>query len=127
MADPMLSYDIRTVTQHITLWADEVFPDRTPEGTISKMLEELGELAENPMDGWEIADVLILIFDLCDMLGFDPAKLVHNKMRVNRRRVWEVKNGVMHHVEKNENLRLVKGAIGKKMDDRPDGEEPIPS
>lgn len=98
-----VAYDIREITKDIVDWADEVFPERTPEGTVDKLVEELKELIENPMDGWEMADVLILIFDLCDMWGFDPAKLVKNKMRVNRKREWTLEGGKFRHVESNGN------------------------
>lgn len=114
-------YDVREIAQSVVDWADEVFPERTPEGTITKLTEELMELAENPMDGWEIADVLILVFDLCDMLGFDPAKLVYNKMRVNRSREWELKDGVFKHVSGKEHQngrpKRPSSAVSKTMDD----------
>ena len=116
MADD-LSYDIREISAHIVEWADTVFPDRTPEGTIKKMIEELQELTNNPMDAWEMADVFILILDLCNMLGFDLAKITRHKMRVNKSRNWMTVDGVMHHVEDNENTRCVKVTDSETVDD----------
>ena len=92
-------YDIRDMTKDIQNWLDEVYPDRTLDSTLAKLREELQELSERPLDGWEAADVVILLFDLCDIVGFDLAKLVHHKMNINRKRKWVKTDGVLKHVE----------------------------
>lgn len=92
-------YDIREITQDVQAWLSDVYPDRTLDSTLAKLREELQELSERPLDGWEAADVIILLFDLCDMAGFDIAKLVHHKMDINRKRTWSLVDGVLKHAK----------------------------
>lgn len=94
-----VSYDLREINKDIQTWLLEVYPDRTLDQVIAKLSEEIGELQERPLDGWEIADVLILLLDLCDMAGFDPAKLVKHKMDTNKKRQWQIVNGLLKHVK----------------------------
>lgn len=89
--------DIRELTASITEWCDQVHPDRTGEQMIKKLEEELKELLERPLDAWEMADLLIILFDLCNHYGFDAAKLIHHKMNINRKRTWSIKDGVLKH------------------------------
>lgn len=91
--------DVNTITALNREWLEEVFPDRTPEQVFKKLEEELEELRSEPMNAWEYADVLILLLDLLDLYGFDPAKLIHHKMLINRKRKWEMKDGVLKHVK----------------------------
>ena len=79
--------------QHdIAAWADEVIPHRTPLSIVCKMLEELSELiaSEKMSDPSEVADVAILVLDLCHLQGIDLAQAVTSKMEVNRSRTWTV-------------------------------------
>lgn len=94
-----VTYDLREMNADIQQWLAEVYPDRTLEHVIKKLNEEIAELQERPLDGWEIADVLILLLDLCDMAGFDPAKLVKHKMDTNRKRQWQTVDGLLKHVK----------------------------
>jgi hypothetical protein len=120
MSKQPTNYDIRNITLDIVSWADEVFPERTPEGTINKLIEELKELSDNPLDAWEMADVFILLLDLCDMLGFDLAKITAHKMNVNRNRRWHIENGVFKHVKENEDIGLTESTERETLDDSSD-------
>lgn len=91
--------DINKIMASNREWLDEVFPDRLPEVVFKKLEEELEELKSEPMNAWEYADVLICLLDLLDLYGFDPAKLIHHKMRINRQRKWRMIGGVLKHVE----------------------------
>lgn len=94
-----VKYDIRDITAEIRAWCDQVYPDRTRDQMISKIMEEFQELAEKPLDAWEMADILIIMLDLCHHLGFDIAKIVHHKMDINRKRQWQVnEQGILKHV-----------------------------
>lgn len=93
------TYDIREINADIQEWLARVYPERTLDQIVDKLNEEIGELQQRPLDGWEIADVMILLLDLCDTAGFDLAKLVKHKMDTNRRRSWEIKDGVLKHVK----------------------------
>lgn len=95
---PEILTDIKDITQDIVEFLDQVYPDRSLDSLIKKLKEEMGELEREPLNGWEMADVLIVLFDLCDMAGFDIAKLIHHKMQINRQRKWHIKDGVLHHV-----------------------------
>lgn len=100
MAKSQVTYDIREITEAIQLWCDEVYPDRTKEQMIAKLKEEFEEFSEKPLDAWEAADIIIILFDLCNHLGFDIAKVVHHKMDINRKRQWQInEKGVLKHVK----------------------------
>lgn len=90
--------NINEITYDIQEWLSEVFPDRHPDVVMSKLMDELEEWKERPTDAWEMADILILILDLCHMYGIDPAKAIHWKMDRNRKRKWEFKDGKLQHV-----------------------------
>lgn len=94
-------------------WADKVFPDRTPHGTLSKLVlhevpEFLHRLMEDKKKGGvsnfqagEYADLVILILDIAYQTGVDVQKAVEEKMAVNRSRAWEKIEGteIYQHVE----------------------------
>lgn len=93
-------YDIREMTALIKHWCDEVYPTRTRDHMIAKLKEEFQELADRPLDAWEMADIVIIMLDLCDHLGFDIAKIVHHKMDINRKRTWNITDeGILKHVK----------------------------
>lgn len=95
----MIETDLARIIKSNKEWLDQVFPERTPDVVFNKLLEELEELKSEPMNAWEYADVLIVLLDLLDLYGFDPAKLIHHKMQINRKRKWEMKGGVLCHVK----------------------------
>ena len=48
----------------------------------------------------ELADVLIVMYDMAERLGYDLHATVDAKMEVNRKRVWEKDGtGCSYHVE----------------------------
>ena len=76
-------------------------PNRTPMSTISKLLEEVGELiaSDRMHDPHELADVAILVLDLFNLQKVDMAQAVRNKMEINEARTWVVAdNGSARHV-----------------------------
>lgn len=96
-ADPV------TVLQgRIAVWADRVFPHRTPHGSLCKMvMEEIPELLNGGLDDpLEYADVLILLLDVAHLRGIDAIAAAHQKMSINERRKWQVdpETNMMHHV-----------------------------
>lgn len=104
-ADP-----IRALQHRITTWADQVFPSRTPEGALHKMMvHELPELLNGGLDDpLEYADVLILLLDIASLRGIDAISAAHEKMSINERRQWAVdpRTGLMSHTKEAEGLRL---------------------
>ena len=92
--------EIEQLQQEIAAWADQVVPNRTSLSIIAKMLEEMAELVASPKmgDPFEIADVAILMLDLCHIQGVDLESAVKAKMEINRRRNWNVSdNGRAQH------------------------------
>lgn len=87
----------------IAEWADVVYPDRTPEHAITKMmLHEIPELLQGGVDDpLEFADVAILLFDIAHLKGIDIGKAIADKMEINKKRVWGIdrNTGVMSHVK----------------------------
>ncbi|KKN39782.1 hypothetical protein LCGC14_0739780 [marine sediment metagenome] len=95
--------ELQVITRAIWNWANEIMPNRTPADAIKKLsMEEVPELwrsiKENgEVDEGEIADVLILALDICEMSCIDPAEAIHNKMVINMGRRWKFEHGVLQH------------------------------
>lgn len=91
---------INQLQAEIADWIEPINPDRTANSTISKLLEEIGELiaSERMSDPLELADVGILVLDLFQLQRVDFAQAVQAKMAINRSRSWQVAdNGAMKH------------------------------
>lgn len=95
--------DITVISRAIKNWADRLMPERTPADAIKKLsMEEVPELwrslKENgEVDEGEIADVLIIALDVCELSGIDPLDAIHNKMMINMGRKWRTEYGVLQH------------------------------
>ena len=91
----------------ITNWADRVFPERTAEGALTKLvLEEIPELLHGGLDDpLEYADVLILVLDIAALRGIDAVAAAHEKMTINEARKWKknLTTGMMSHIEESDN------------------------
>lgn len=87
----------------IAEWADAVYPNRTPEHAITKMmLHEIPELLQGGVnDPLEFADVAILLFDIAHLKGIDIGKAIADKMKINKQRIWGIDRhtGLMSHVK----------------------------
>lgn len=67
-------------------WSRGVFTKSGIPHYTSQLVEEASEVAENPSDASEIADVLIVIAGLADLVGVNLALAVRDKMDINRTR-----------------------------------------
>lgn len=87
----------------IAEWADAVYPNRTPEHALTKMmLHEIPELLQGGVnDPLEFADVAILLFDIAHLKGIDIGKAIADKMKINKQRVWGIDRhtGLMSHLK----------------------------
>jgi NTP pyrophosphatase (non-canonical NTP hydrolase) len=95
---------IQELQLEIADWVGPINPGRTPNSTISKLLEEIGELiaSERMRDPLELADVAILVLDLFYLQEIDLAQAVKDKMLINRQRTWRIAdNGAMQHRKAN--------------------------
>ena len=92
---------IREVQTNIAAWADTVFPHRTVNDALTKLvMEEIPELLLDPSPE-ELADVLVLVLDVAHLMGVDIQQAVHDKMEINRKRRWIInaKTGLLNHIK----------------------------
>ena len=95
--------ELAGVQRAIWEWANNIMPERTPADAIKKLsMEEVPELwrslKENgTVDEDEIADILILTLDICEMCNIDALDAIHIKMQENIRRKWKFEYGVLQH------------------------------
>lgn len=98
-----MSEELQLVQKAIWEWANTIMPDRTPADAIKKLsMEEVPELwrslKENgTVDEDEVADILILALDICEMAGIDALDAIHIKMAENIQRKWKFEYGVLQH------------------------------
>jgi len=94
---------IHELSDVIKTWADEVYPDRTPESALIKLvMEEIPELLNGGLDSsGEWADLLILVVDAAHLRGIDVVDAAFKKMEINKSRNWFInpKTGVMRHID----------------------------
>lgn len=84
----------------VVSWADSVYPNRTVENAIQKMiLEEIPEYLMNRGDPMELADIGILLYDIAHLDGVDLDSAIREKMEINKGRQWNIdpKTGLMKH------------------------------
>lgn len=94
---------VKNLQHRITTWADRVFPNRTADNALSKLvLHEIPELLHGGLDDpSEYADVLILVLDIAQLRGIDAIQAAHDKMAINEQRQWKIDphTGLMQHIE----------------------------
>lgn len=76
-------------------WALNVFGPRTLAPVVERMTKEYSELVERykasgAIDPGECADVLIMMYSVAQIAGFDLAAHVDLKMTINRHRKWHL-------------------------------------
>lgn len=87
--------------QRVVQWAEATFPNQPTEGKIAHLEDEIKEVRENPNDGEELADCLLLLFNLAGRAGVDLLAEAEKKLAKNMKRTWgkQDERGVVHHVE----------------------------
>jgi len=94
---------VENLQARIANWADRVFPDRTAQNALQKLvMEEIPELLNGGLDDpLEYGDVLILILDVAHLRGIDAVAAAHAKMAINEKRHWakDRHTGLMHHIK----------------------------
>ena len=94
--------NIYELTEDIAKWVEPLAPNRGLSCIQDKMLDEMAELIESPVDPGEMADMMILLLDYCRVAGVDIVEAVHKKMIINRGREWETIDGKLQHKEHTE-------------------------
>lgn len=98
-AVPTLDSIIREVNE----WQAATFPRATPASVVEHLRREVDELVKDPADVMELADVVFLAVGLAyelDLTVDDLARVVAEKLAINRQRVWQEPDdqGVVEHV-----------------------------
>lgn len=91
---------LEDVLAEVVAWGRETFPSSTDQSKIAHLRKEVDELAERPMDGTEMADVLMILAHLAAAHGVDLTTTVKHKLAVCRTRTWGQPDaaGVVEHV-----------------------------
>lgn len=94
------SGDFRELASEIVAWQRETFPKATPESIVAHLAREVLELADDPFDREEAADVLHLLIGLAAVVGFDLVEALRVKFERNKARRWggPDASGVVEHV-----------------------------
>ena len=81
--------------------ADRLFPHRTPQSMFLKMYGEIAEIVKDPSDPQEIADLLIMLLDRMDLIGYDAGLQIMLKLEKNLHRKWHIDpaTGVAQHIK----------------------------
>ena len=88
---------MKTETQEtISQWSADTFGAVVSNARVAaRANEEMAELlrtlttdGDDPAAGAEIADVVIVLYRLASLMGFELDKLVNSKMAINRQRKW---------------------------------------
>lgn len=99
--DELKKVSLKTFAAEVTEWASRTFPGQTPASKAEHLLDEAGELKDDPSNGEEMADVLILLLNLAEMHGLDLLEEARKKMAINRTRTWGPpdERGVCNHIK----------------------------
>lgn len=91
---------LEAVLDDVWQWQQETFPTRSAHSISAHLRAEAQELAEDPTDRMEMADVLMLLSGLARYTGTDLASAVREKLAICRARVWGKPNaeGYVEHV-----------------------------
>lgn len=93
---------LEATVEEFLRWADETFPNATPETCIAHLRSEVAELSEEggARDPEELADAAMLVFHAAHKAGVDLTDALWAKLEKNRRREWGAPNeeGYREHV-----------------------------
>lgn len=91
-----MKIDIISLEKERFQWSQRTFPEATPEGSLAKAREELGEIEQdvknNIKEPIEFADAIMCLFDAAARLGMDATvimKAYSKKIEINKNRTWK--------------------------------------
>jgi NTP pyrophosphatase (non-canonical NTP hydrolase) len=108
-ADDAEPDSLQSLQRLVRDWAQRTFPERSLDTVrlklttheMPELLVSLGAKKESAKIPDEIADVMILLLDYCEMKGIDMNRVIRDKMAVNVTRDWAVdSHGISSHVPK---------------------------
>lgn len=96
----MFASGLSAAMSECATWSEETFGHATPTSITKHLLKEAQELADDPTDGEEMADILMLLAHLFAVTDKDPVYELQRKLAINRRRTWGKPDadGVVEHV-----------------------------
>lgn len=96
-----MSASLDVLIPQITAWQAKTFPTATLSSCMTHLRREVEELASNPKDGEEIADVFFLLLAVANQAGVNLAEEVAKKFEKNLKRKWKEPDaeGVVEHVK----------------------------
>lgn len=88
------------VLQECSEWAFATFVPHSAEGVMAHLIEEWGEFMENPSNGEEGADVMMLMHHWFLLQEINIRDELVRKLEINRSRVWGQRDerGVVKHI-----------------------------
>jgi dCMP deaminase len=89
-----------TLAREIRAWQAATFPHATPVSVAEHLRREAEELAGEPSDPEEMADIFHLLVAAAEANGYDLVNVVATKFAVNLNRRWQAPDaaGVVEHV-----------------------------
>ena len=89
-----------SLARDIRAWQAETFPHATPASVAEHLRREAEELAGEPSNPAEMADIFHLLVAAAEANGYDLADLIAAKFAINRSRRWGQpdRSGVVEHV-----------------------------
>ncbi len=96
---------INELAKQITTWADDTFGMDNRVGlVVPHLLEEVKELAKTPADPLEMADVIMLVFQLAHFADVNIEDALRLKLKINKTRQWTKDNitGAWRHEKSSE-------------------------
>jgi dCMP deaminase len=90
-----------TLARAIAAWQAVTFPQATPASVAEHLKREAVELAEQPSDPEELADLFHLLVAAAEANGYDLIDVVSTKFAVNKARRWGKPDaaGVVEHLK----------------------------
>jgi hypothetical protein len=107
MTDPKFIHSryLQELQDKIAAFNERTFPGQTVHGVANHLAKEAGELAAEPGDLMEQADVLILLLQVCHKQGVSGSELLRNaftKVEINEKRDWPkepAEDGTFQHTK----------------------------
>lgn len=81
-------------------WAIKQFPMATPASWVTQLSQKAEELAADPRNSEEMADLGLLLFGLAATAGVDLRRAIEEKLAKNKARTWGAPDaeGVVEHI-----------------------------
>lgn len=88
------------VLERVADWSESMWPTQQSGPLIKHIRKEISELEDNPSDGEEMADIIILLCRVARNAGVDLLDEVERKFEIVQKRTWQApdEHGVIEHV-----------------------------